>query len=434
MSTHGSRDNASTDRPDGAVVRAYRTDDADAPAVIRRYDLGAGGLMRSYRRDSDGALLLEGILVREGILEYKRADGTIRRELVTLEAVKSMARTIARAPVTLLHPASGFVTTDSAKDLIVGDVDGEVVVEEDAQGAFARIKIAVRRRDAIEAIKAGVRELSPGYAVVLDETPGENRYGRYDARQIERDGNHAAIVPSGRGGETVSLRTDSADAVQVAIKQPDAAPDPITSPTRKDDTMKPKLAALLSLLGVSAGRFDNEDAALDEGLGKAEAIKADADKYDADAVKARADEKAKTDEGFGQMKKDLEKALGENETLKADLKKLKDAAKKKTDDADLKLMQELADKVDVKHDGLDLPALRIAIAKTRIDSVDAKTSSDRIDGILSVITADAGEPKKDRWTFDSKPAGDGDPNKLPDQFANPYLDHADEARAPGGAK
>jgi len=412
-------------------VRERRADEAEK-VVTRRYDFG-GALLKATRRTSDGALLAEGVLVREGILDYRRADGSIRKELVTMAAVKDTARTGARAPVTLLHPDEGFVNADSAKELVIGDVDGEVAVEEDAQGGFARIKIAVRRRDGLDATGAGVHELSPGYEVILDETPGEDpRFGRYDARQIGRDVNHVAIVPQGRGGPSVSLRIDSADAVQVeptnqAVEQPDQ---------NRKDSMKPKLAALLSLLGVAAGRFDNEDAALDDGLANAKGIIEAKAKTDAEEEeKAKADLKAE-DGAFGKMKKDLEKMTGERDALKTENEDLKAASKKKSDAEDLAAMQILADKVKVDHKDLDLQALRLAVAKTRVDSVDTETSDDRLDGILDVIRGDSSQSEAKDSRFDFRPKDDADKraDSKEDDFYNPHLDAADEARAPGGAK
>jgi hypothetical protein len=63
-----------------------------------------------------------------------------------------------------------------------------------------------------EAITAGKRQLSPGYDVRLDETPGITPDGkRYDAIQRDIVYEHIAIVTAGRQGPDVSLRFDGAD-------------------------------------------------------------------------------------------------------------------------------------------------------------------------------------------------------------------------------
>lgn len=464
------------------------------PAVVslvtsRRFDGGGELLRASFRRQSDGALLCEGIPVREGVLIYRTASGGERRELVTREAVLDTARTVARAALTLEHPAEGFIHADSYAKLGVGDVDGEALVEEDAQGSFARVKMAVRRRDALDAIDGGLDELSPGYAVTLDETPGEHPvFGRYDARQVARDCNHLALVPKGRGTDVV-LRADSTDAVQIGVAPRIAPPaGSARTPSREDSIMKTGLIALLTALGVS--RLDNEDAALTEALqiarGRndaasaravrldaaakklagavaamkaASAKRADAADYTAakaaaDAVMKAADEFVAACEGMGEDAAPMRDAAmaardsaaavssaidaamtatGEATAAQAEVTTMKADAQKKADAAELARLQGVAGKVGVKHDGLDLPALRVAIAKTRVDSVDATTPAPFLDGILATIErVDAGG-KDARWDFAGKREDGADPKGEPkdpraDSHYNPFLAAADKAR------
>lgn len=412
---------------------AFRTDDA-GPVTVRRFDVG-GDLLHPVKRDSDGAMLLEGVPVREGVLVYRQADGSERRELVTRQAVEDTARTLARAPVTLEHPDSGMVTPDTAASVVVGDVDGSVAVEEDELGGFARVRIAVRRRDALDAITGGTVELSPGYEVDIDETPGEHPiFGRYDARQVGRRGNHLAIVSRGRGGPTVRLRTDSTDAVQVGRQ------DPITpASTRRTDSeaRMRTLPLLLAALGIEQ-RYDSDEAAVDAAIPVAKRLKADADKRaDADEDKEKADaESEKLKAENEKLKADMEKLQGEYDALKGKQDEMEAEAKQKADAAELAQLQALAGKVGVKHDGLDLPALRVAVAKTRVPKLDSETSPERIDGILAVIAADADKPRADRWDWGHD--DDGSRTDAEDKtFFNPYLDAADDARGArdaGGAK
>jgi hypothetical protein len=182
---------------------------ATPTAITRRIDRAGAPLRRAHVRESDGAHLYEGIASREGVLIYQTPNGP-RRELVTLDALKSMAGSLPRATLTLTHPAA-FVSPDNVGKHGVGDVDGEMVIEEeDTQGAFARVRVAVRRRDAIDSIARGTHELSVGYDATLDETPGTHPvFGPYDARQIGRVVNHLAVVDRGRAGASVALRTDA---------------------------------------------------------------------------------------------------------------------------------------------------------------------------------------------------------------------------------
>jgi hypothetical protein len=393
--------------------------------------------LRAVKRPTDGALLAEGIAAREGVLVYRKADGGERRELVTIDALNDTVETIARAPLTLLHPEQGFVNADSAKDLVIGDVDGYAMVEKDAQGGFARVKVAVRRKDALDAIAAGTHELSPGYAVTLDETPGEHPvYGRYDARQISREVNHLALVPKGRGDRVV-LRVDSADAVQIGALHPAGR---ARTDSDNEVRMKPLLISLLTSLGVS--RFDTEDVAIAEGKAYLDKLQADAKARkdgDEDMAKLKAEnEKLKADLAAAEKAKAEEKGKADAATAKADALEQAETARK--DAAELARLQGLASKVGVKHDGLDLTALRVAIAKTRIDSIDNKADPAYVAGVISTIEADTTR-RDGRWDFSRKDGNDAGKREdgkrderadADDEFFNPTLAAVDAARA-GGA-
>lgn len=413
-----------------------RFDDA-GPTKVRRYDVG--GRLRAVHRKKDGSILAEGIAVREGILEYQRADGSIRRELVTREALLDTARTLGRAPMTLGHPKKdgGFVRSDNAQDLITGDVDGETVVEEDAQGGFVRVKVAIRRKDAVEAFDRGIRDLSCGYEVGLDETPGVHpKYGRYDARQVSRDGNHLAQVKAGRSSGSF-LRADSDDAVAVGgwtLPQPPAAP----RRTDREDRMDPKLAALLTKIGVQ--RLDTEGAALDEALALINA-RSDAKSYSEDEFEAA--KKESYDKGFEAGKKDME---GEAEKEKGRADALQTQVDQYTADektrADAKLLEELqadAKALGIKHDGLDLAGLRNALAASRGLDLEGRSDSE-IDGILAVARADAATKRAAAAQPDPKrmDISDGSgPESRRDANDN-YVSRADQAflaaRGLGGAQ
>ena len=119
---------ASTPLPTPTIDSANSS--AGAPRVVppageRRYDAVVADAIKPYRRDADGAMLFDAIVSREGILEYRRADGSVRRELVTAQAIRDTAATLPRSVVTLDHPADGMVTPDNYQAHSVGDVDGE---------------------------------------------------------------------------------------------------------------------------------------------------------------------------------------------------------------------------------------------------------------------------------------------------------------------
>lgn len=350
-----------------------RTDGASEGAAtgVRRIDrdgASTGPLLASHVR-ADGVTLYEGIAAREGILVYRRADGSTFRELVTLDALRSMAGGLPRGPITLEHPPE-FVTPDNVARYGVGDVDGEMVIEEDKQGAFARVKIAVRRRDALDAVAAGKQELSPGYDVEVDPTPGvDPRFGAYDSRQLSRAVNHLAIVDRARGGPTVALRIDSADAESVA-------PSPPPGASMDPAALKALIAEIVN--GVLAG--------IAEQKAKGEAAEAAAEAAAMDAAKAAA-----------AAAPDPEKAAMEAKM---------DAMQKKLDAIEGAKLDAVAKRHAVKVDGLDLPAKRAAIA-SKIAGRKLDAADPAIVGLLlvaeNVATGDkyAGEPAAART--DSQP-------------------------------
>ena len=132
------------------------------------------------------------IVGRTGILVYRNADGTERREYrPPEEAFKadSLASLMGK-PITIGHKA--FVTAGNAAQvapvgsvLSAGRQDGNNIVAD----------IVVYNLD------TKARELSCGYTLDLDETPGTTPEGEhYDAIQRNIVYNHLAIVPQGRAG------------------------------------------------------------------------------------------------------------------------------------------------------------------------------------------------------------------------------------------
>lgn len=148
--------------------------------TVRRYD--AASLDKAVFTPA-GFLRAPAVLTRVGVFEYRRADGSVRRELRLPEEVfrpDSLA-SIGLAPITDDHPAEGFVTPENAKDLTVGHLGEDVRRDGDVVRATALIMDG----EAIAKVKAGRRQLSLGYICELDPTPGEWNGQRYDA--IQRD-------------------------------------------------------------------------------------------------------------------------------------------------------------------------------------------------------------------------------------------------------
>lgn len=195
--------------------------------------------------------------------------------------------------------------------------------------------------------------------------------------------------------------------------------------------MNPQLAILLAALGVT--RIDDEDAAIKAGAKAAQALKARAD---SEEEKAEEVEQVKVDlqqvkDNYMKAKADLKAASDELEKVKADLAEMTMAEDARKDAAELADLQGLAKTVGVKLDGLDLPKARLAIAKSRVDSLDANASPERLAGIIDAIRADAGKARADRWDFGSRTETRTDGDKADDRFSNPHLDAADAALTGG---
>lgn len=154
----------------------------------------------------EGFLIDHPIVTSVGVFEYTNPDGSIRRELRLPENVfdeKSLA-TYEGKPVIITHDA-GRVDKDNVTEEIVGTI----LSKGEPDGDDVRAKIIIHDIDAVK--KSGLRELSLGYDLVLDETPGEWNGQKYDAIQTEIVINHLAIVREARAGEQARLNIDSTE-------------------------------------------------------------------------------------------------------------------------------------------------------------------------------------------------------------------------------
>lgn len=178
------------------------------PDRVSRFDVAGLG---KPERTSQGFLRIPAFLTRTGVLEYRRADGTVVRELRPSDEVfktRSLA-TLSAAPVTDLHPTQ-MITPANVRELSIGHVSDDVRPE----GELVSAAVTVQHADAIAAVERGERrELSCGYQCRIDATPGTYKGQPYD--QVQRDivYNHVALGPRnwGRAGRDVALRVDAAD-------------------------------------------------------------------------------------------------------------------------------------------------------------------------------------------------------------------------------
>lgn len=160
-----------------------------------------------------GGLKIQAYPTRAGVLSYRRADGSVVRELRHPDDVfdpKSLATLQGRA-VTDLHPTEGQVHTDNWKNLAVGHVSDSI----GRDGDKVATSVYVNDGDMVRAIQEGKRkELSAGYHADTIDAPGTYEGQPYDRRQTNITYNHVGLGPSGwgRAGPECALRIDSAHA------------------------------------------------------------------------------------------------------------------------------------------------------------------------------------------------------------------------------
>lgn len=210
------------------VALTYSPSQRTGVLSVERFDSLAYEQLRAPFVRPDGTTLYECFVSKPGVLVYEDAQGRKTRELVPLETLSDpeWLETLGRAATTLTHPEK-FVTPDTWAQDGVGDVDGHVQV---LANGFVKAAIAVRRRDALDAIKAGIREISAGYTCEIEWTAGVHpEFGAYDCIQRKRRCNHVAIVPQGRAGSSVRLRADAAQ----QITTDGAAPVPASTPAKE---------------------------------------------------------------------------------------------------------------------------------------------------------------------------------------------------------
>ena len=172
-------------------------------------------ITRKPYRTPEGYLIVPGRVAKAGVLEYRNADGSARRELVLPSelARADSLESIALKPVTDGHPREGRVDASNARDVQRGFSLQRVR----SANPYVEIEILITDEELAEKVERDdARDLSLGYTLErLDEAPGVHpEFGEYDAIQRGRIANHIAVVPRGRAGSDVGVRVDSGEDVR----------------------------------------------------------------------------------------------------------------------------------------------------------------------------------------------------------------------------
>ena len=205
----------------------------DAPKLARVLRLDSIPLVKATYTP-EGYLEDTPILTSTGIFEYTNPDGSIRRELRLPEEVfkpESLASYCGK-PICITHDA-GLITKDNVHENAVGTILSEGY----RSGNDVRAEIIIHDTDEMKL--AGLKELSLGYNLDLDETPGEWNGQPYDAVQRNIVINHLALVLEARAGEQARLNIDSRDRKKKGAKSMSANPK-TKKARRADGVMSPE--------------------------------------------------------------------------------------------------------------------------------------------------------------------------------------------------
>ena len=237
----------------------------DMPSTQQRSDTTAPTTRRVWRRDAfellappreeGGRLYLQGVIAAPGVMIYRNADGSERRELVRPEALSDpFLSSLKGVPVTIEHPVDEQgrdveVTPENVKRYRVGTVldarmtkgcqiVGDIVIDTEEGRAYVQDE--------------GVSGLSPHYwAEVLDTSGRDPLYGDFDTVQVLREKpNHLANVRNPRGDEHgTHLRIDGAGHVATACRYDSLGRlSPLPS-TDSEDDMKLTADLLRKVMG-----------------------------------------------------------------------------------------------------------------------------------------------------------------------------------------
>lgn len=342
-----------------------------------------------FERTAEGFLKGRAIVTCAGVFTYKRADGTIQRELRLPEEVfaPETLESLKLKPMTLNHPME-LVTSNNADELQVGslgdnpsrtiqtrDCNGKGIPwKEQTDGLNCAIDMVITKEEAINAILNGKQGLSMGYTCDLEESAGNWCGVDYDFIQRNIRYNHCAIVDAGRAGDNakIELRADSADAVL----------EDILLVTKKDGGTKMKK---IKLDGIEYEAEESVIKALNSEKARADNAEAELAKFKEDSAKELSVMTANCDT----QKERADKAEEELATLKEnsmDKTKLDEAV-----NAKLELLRN-AEKagVELKGDESDSDIKKAIILKmfpkANLDEKDDTYIQARYDGALEALS------------------------------------------------
>jgi hypothetical protein len=350
-----------------------------------------------YQITPEGFLTCAAAVTRAGVFDYVDDAGNKLRELRAPEEVfaEDSLATLRMIPVTFQHPEEKVVTVDNNRRLNVG-MTGENVTHDDQ---FVQCTVKITDKAVVAYVlerhrKGDDVELSCGYDAEVLAIPGEHpTEGHYDAVQKNIRYNHLSIVPAGRAGHNVKLKLDA-------------------NYKEKTMSMITFMRKALKLDGFSMDAIEAEVPA--EAKGVLDRISAKLD----EAVETIRDRAAK-----------IVELTRKNDAAQAKLDTLTEEVKKLTADnaaladpagetiqaiiADRKALEAVAEKLDVKTDGLADQAVKVAVIQKQSPEFKADGRSgdyinaryDSVVELLDMAAKDGGTAGLGQLIRDAKGAG-----------------------------
>lgn len=161
----------------------------------------------------EGYLVDHPIVTTCGIFEYKNDDGSIRRELRLPEHVfdEKSLESYKGKPIIITHDAGEVDKENVRREQI-----GTIMSKGYRDGNNVRCEIIIHDTNALK--RCGLKELSLGYSLDTEETPGVWEGEKYDCIQRNIEINHLALVGDARAGEKARLNIDGKDDDEQILK------------------------------------------------------------------------------------------------------------------------------------------------------------------------------------------------------------------------
>lgn len=277
---------------------------------------------RTYYTE-EGYFVDHPIVTTCGIFEYKNDDGSTRRELRLPEYVfdvKSL-ESYKGKPIIITHDAGEVDKENVRREQI-----GTIMSKGYRDGDNVRCEIIIHDTNTLK--NCGLKELSLGYSLDTDDTPGIYEGENYDCIQKNIEINHLALVAEARAGETARLNIDGKDDDEQILKGGKAIMGKPNSKGRRADEgaelspeeMEAAIALFKAQQAASQATGEGTDGGKDE---EVSAEESEEEKSAVDQVKENIDRRDSEGEGMApeeiiaEQKADLDTLLAEIDKLQA---------------------------------------------------------------------------------------------------------------------